>query len=85
MNDQISLRTNSIVLEVDRSRFFSGIKKGRLQTAWCLSGAKLFMPMKHIEKEIADAEIAIKKRGRHSRRMVVRIEPYFPVTNGDKR
>ena len=53
-------------------RFFSGFSKtGRLQTAWCLAGAKLFGVWQ--DSLIFKVELEFCKRGHVPQRVVVRL------------
>ena len=62
----------AIALRVDNERFYRGVSpKGRLQTAWSLAGATLFAEW--LLDDISKAEAEIRKRGRRSRRVGVRV------------
>ena len=59
----------AIVLMVNDRYYYKHTKK-RISTAWCLAGAKLFMPSGDLNK-IIDAEEALKSKGYKPQRMSV--------------
>lgn len=60
-SERETIRTTAVVIEVG-DRFFRGLgKKGQIQTAWSLAGAKLFL--KREKDEIARAEAKLRSKG----------------------
>ena len=63
----------AIVLMVNDRYYYKHTKK-RISTAWCLAGAKLFMPHVNLNIILQEAESELKSKGYNPKRMRVTLE-----------
>ena len=64
----------AVVIQVG-DRFFASYQNRRINTSWCLAGAKMFQVQDVCESEIARIEDLLKKRGHVPKRHFVSLLP----------